>query len=71
MNKKIKNLNDAYQLIQNGIKLIGSNTKETPDMSTYLWRFQKAFKDLNRQILKELKKDNIDEEFKRITEKFF
>jgi hypothetical protein len=68
--KKVKILNDAYQLIDNGLTLIELNVEHKGDMETYLWRFEKAFKELNRQILKELKKENLDEEFKRITKGF-
>jgi len=68
--KKVKILNTAYQLITNGLTMISINVKHEGDMGTYLWRFEKAFKELNRQLLKELKKENLDEEFKRITREF-
>ncbi len=66
LNKKVKMLNDAYGLIKNGLSLIQSNVERTGDIDTYVWRIEKAFKDLNREILKQLKKENLDEEFKRI-----
>lgn len=64
--QKIQNLNLAYQKITEGLNLIKIHINKTEDIKTYLWRVDKAFKELNREILKQLKKENLDNEFKRI-----
>lgn len=64
--KKIQKLNEAYIKIEEGRKLIESNVKATNDMSTIMWRFIKAFKALNQEVYKQLKSENLDNEFKRI-----
>lgn len=64
--QKIQNFNLAYQKINEGLNLIKIHTTKTADMNTYLWRIDKAFKELNREILKQLKKENLDNEFRQI-----
>jgi len=63
LTKKIQALNKAYILFKESVDLISDNVEKTPDMDTYLWRFAKAFKDVNREIMAQLKKQNIDEQF--------
>ena len=66
LKNKIHKLNEAYIKIEEGRKAIEALTKTTNDMSTAMWRFIKAFKGLNQEIFKQLKSENLDNEFKRI-----
>jgi hypothetical protein len=66
LKNKIRRLNEAYIKIEEGRKAIEALTKATNDMSTAMWRFIKAFKGLNQEIFKQLKSENLDNEFKRI-----
>lgn len=70
MNKRIQKLNEAYNNIQDSLKIISFNIKRKGDIDTFLWRIEKALKELNREVLKQLKEENLDEEFKRITKEF-
>lgn len=63
LKKRIQAFNEAYQYFKKSVDLIADNVERTPDMDTHLWRFAKAFKDINREIMKQLKKHNIDEQF--------
>lgn len=63
LKKRIQALNKAYILFQESVDLLADNIEKTSDMNTYLWRFSKAFKDVNKEIMKQLKKQNIDEQF--------
>jgi len=65
--KKIKLLNEAYSMIKNGLDVLWLNTEQTSDMKTFLWRLNKDLKDINREVLKQLKKEHLDKEFKKIT----
>lgn len=66
MKRKIRLFNKAYELIKNGLDIIELNVNTTSDMSTRFFQLKKAFDNLNREILKQLKKEKLDNEFKQI-----
>lgn len=66
LHKKIQKLNKAYVLIGQGLGIIKETIDIKADIDTHFWRIEKALKELNRDILKQLKKENLDIEFKRI-----
>lgn len=67
---KIKRLNLAYGYYQKSLKIIDTLIKKTPDVDTHIWRIQKSFTELQKEIYKELEKENIDVNFKKIIKKF-
>ena len=70
LHKKVKNLNQANAYLIDGIKLIKTNIHLSQDMETRVWQLEKALKNLNQEILKQLKKDNLENDFLQITKDF-
>lgn len=69
LHKKVKDMNRAYTLISDGLSLIQLHCKKNGDIDTHVWRIQKSLKELTQAIAKEFKKDRVEEEFKRMTDK--
>jgi len=68
--KKIQVLNRAYQKLKEGIDLLKSNTHKNGDIDTHIWRMEKALEKVNKIILEQMNRDNVDDQFKKIIEKF-
>ena len=70
--KKIETLNEANNYIVYGLKLINKLTKKDKggDVSTLIWKIEKQLNLLQKQILKKLKTDTTNDEFKSIIEGF-
>lgn len=70
LKNKVKKLNKAYKMLKDALEIIDMNTNNTPDMKTYFWRLEKAIADVAREIMKQLEKENTDDEFKNIMKGF-
>ena len=66
--KRVQLLNIAFQHIKEAMTLFKEYAYKTPDAECYLYRIDKAVRDLDKETLKELKKECIDNEFKRMTD---
>jgi len=64
--EKIKKLNSAANKIKSGLEDIKCVTPLTPDISTHIWRIEKALKSLHSTILVEIKKAVLNTEFENI-----
>lgn len=70
LNKRITELNNAYQDIANALKVMKSNIQTSKDGEVYFWRIEKNLEALHKLILKDLRNEVVDEEFDKIVKKF-
>lgn len=68
--KKIQALNRAYQKLKEGFALLKENTHKDGDIDTHIWRMEKALEKVNKIVMKEMSRDSVDHQFKKIIEKY-
>lgn len=64
--KKIESLNEGSDYIIYGLKQIKKVMSKNNDASTFMWRIEKNLDKLQKLILKELKIEDVDNEFSKI-----
>lgn len=68
--QKIKHLNKAFTDFSKALSVIENNIQVNSDVETHLWRIKKAFEAIQKESMKQIDKETIENEFKNITKKF-
>lgn len=67
--KQVKTLNEGYDYIVYGLKQINQVMSKNEEVKIYIWRIEKMLSELQKIILKELKVEDVNNEFNKIIKK--